>query len=236
MKVTELVKHGIIVSCQALPHEPLYGSETMAKMAKAAEQGGAVAIRANTKADIVRIKRTVSLPVIGIVKREYAGSDVYITPTTTEVDELVEAGADMIAFDATPRPRPDGCTLEELVLYMKERGLPAIADISTLEEAAYAESLGVAAVATTLSGYTPYSPRRTDPDFELVAQAARRLRIPVFAEGRVSEPAHVSRLLGLGAHCVVVGGAITRPQLITHRFVAAAKQGSVRTHGHQAES
>lgn len=236
MKVTELVKNGIIVSCQALPHEPLYGSETMAKMAKAAEEGGAAAIRANTKEDIVRIKRAVSLPVIGIVKREYAGSDVYITPTTKEVDELAEAGADMIAFDATPRVRPAGCTLEGLVLYMKERGLPAVADVSTLEEAAYAEALGVDAVATTLSGYTPYSPRRTEPDFELVAQAARTLRVPVFAEGRVSEPAHVARLLALGAHCVVVGGAITRPQLITRRFAAAAKRGSETAHGHQAES
>ncbi|AJY74073.1 N-acetylmannosamine-6-phosphate 2-epimerase [Paenibacillus beijingensis] len=224
MNLFEKVRHGVVVSCQALPDEPLHGSEIMARMAKAAEEGGAVAIRANTKEDVRSIKQAVSLPVIGIVKRNYDGFDVYITPTTKEVDELIEAGADMIAFDATRRNRPNGCTLENLVGYMKARGALAMADVSTMEEALYAQQLGVDCVSTTLSGYTPYSRQNGGPDFRLVEQAAGVLNVPLFAEGRISEPQQVALLLAMGAHSVVVGSAITRPQLITRRFTSAAKR------------
>lgn len=231
MNLLERVRHGIIVSCQALPDEPLHGSEIMARMAKAAEEGGAVGIRANTAEDVRAIKRAVSLPVIGIVKRDYEGSEVYITPTTKEVVELAEAGADMIAFDATRRARPEGQTLESLTAFMQSRGILMMADVSTLEEAAYAEELGVDCVSTTLSGYTPYSPQGGGPDYGLVERAAKRLRLPVFAEGRIDTPEQVERMLGLGAHCVVIGSAITRPQLITKRFAAAAIKGSAQSDG-----
>ncbi|KKC48958.1 N-acetylmannosamine-6-phosphate 2-epimerase [Paenibacillus sp. D9] len=221
------VKGGLIVSCQALAGEPLHGAGMMARMALAAEQGGAAAIRANSGADVAEIKSGVAIPVIGIVKRDYSGSPVYITPTIKEVDELADAGADMIAFDATLRQRPGGATVEQLIRHMHGRGIPAMADISTLEEALEAERAGADCVSTTLAGYTPYSRSLDGPDFELVEKAAASLRIPVFAEGRISDPDQVEKLLGLGACAVVVGSAITRPQLITERFAAAARR-SVR--------
>ncbi|OXM13423.1 N-acetylmannosamine-6-phosphate 2-epimerase [Paenibacillus herberti] len=220
--IWEKTQGGLIVSCQALPNEPLHGAGIMARMALAAEQGGAAAIRANGADDVRSIKAQTGLPVIGIVKRDYPGYPIYITPTLREVDELLDAGADMIAFDATLRKRPNGCTAEELIQRMHSLGVPAMADVSTLEEAEQAERLGADCVSTTLSGYTPYSVSRTGPDYDLVEQAAERLRIPVFAEGRVTEPEQVAALLQLGAHAVVVGSAITRPQLIAERFAAAA--------------
>lgn len=216
------LRYGLIASCQALPGEPLHGAHIMARMAKAAEEGGAVAIRANGAEDVRAIKEAVSIPVIGIVKREYPGYEVFITPTIREVTQLLEVGADMIAFDATHRDHPDGNSVEGLVEYMKQAGIPCMADISTLEEAMYAAGLGVSCVSTTLSGYTSYSPQLDGPDMKLVDEAASRLAVPLIAEGRVHEPYQVEELLKLGAYAVVVGGAISRPQQITRRFADAA--------------
>lgn len=231
--VLEQIRYGLIASCQALPGEPLHGSETMAKMAKAAEEGGAIAIRANSAEDVRAIKQAVGLPVIGIVKRDYPDSEVYITPTTKEVDELIEAGADMIALDATRRKRPGQVTLETMVEYMKSQNMPVMADISTLAEGLYAASLGVSCVSTTLSGYTSYSPNLAGPHLELVKETAERLAIPVIAEGRISEPAQVEEVLRLGAYAVVVGSAISRPQLITKRFAEAARKAVISIHGNE---
>ncbi|GIP41452.1 putative N-acetylmannosamine-6-phosphate 2-epimerase [Paenibacillus sp. J31TS4] len=218
------IKGKLIVSCQALEHEPLFGSAIMARMARAAKEGGAVAIRSNTPVDIAAIKAETGLPVVGLLKRDYPDSEVYITATRKEIDELMEAGPELIALDATRRSRPNGETLEELVAYMKERGQGIMADISTLEEALYAESLGVDCVSTTLSGYTPYSRQDDGPDFELLQQAAERLSIPVIAEGKIESPEQAARMLELGAHAVVVGSAITRPQLITARYAQAMEK------------
>lgn len=140
--ILQKLRHGLIVSCQALPGEPLHGAEIMARMAAAAEEGGAVGIRANGSADIRAIKSAVSLPVIGIIKRDYPGSEVYITPTLREIDELLEAGADMIAFDATRQKRPGDSTLEQIVAFLHRSGTASMADISILEEAVHAEALG----------------------------------------------------------------------------------------------
>nr|WP_239004635.1 N-acetylmannosamine-6-phosphate 2-epimerase [Paenibacillus tepidiphilus] len=225
--IMQKLQHGLIVSCQALPGEPLHGAGIMARMAAAAEEGGAAGIRANGAADIRAIKSTVSLPVIGIVKRDYPGSAVYITPTLKEIDELLEAGADMIAFDATSQKRPGNSTVEQIAAFLKESGTPSMADISILEEALLAESLGADCVSTTLSGYTPYSLQREGPDFGLLRSAVERLSIPVIAEGRITEPAQVRQALELGAFGVVVGSAITRPQLITGRFAAAIREVAV---------
>ncbi|WNQ14298.1 N-acetylmannosamine-6-phosphate 2-epimerase [Paenibacillus aurantius] len=214
----EQLRGRLIVSCQALADEPLHGASTMAQMAKAAKQGGAAAIRANGPEDIRAIKAATGLPVIGIIKRDYDGCEVYITPTSREVDELAEAGADMIAFDATRRPRPCGETLEGLTAYMKSRGIRMMADISTLEEAEYAASLGVDCVSTTLSGYTPYSPQQEEPDFALIRRAADRLTLPVLAEGRIFSPEEAVQAMAEGAYAVVVGSAITRPQVVTARY------------------
>lgn len=224
--ILQSLRYCLIASCQALPDEPLHGAHIMARMAKAAEEGGASAIRANGADDVRAIKAAVSIPVIGIIKREYTGSDVYITPTLKEVEELLEAGADMIAFDATGRSRPGGARLEDLIRRMKQAGVASMADVSTLDEAVHAASLGVSCVSTTLSGYTDYSPQLEGPDLKLIEEAAARLSIPLIAEGRIHEPYQVEEALKLGAHAVVVGGAISRPQQITRRFSNAARKAA----------
>lgn len=231
--ILESLHHGLIVSCQALPDEPLHGPEIMARMAVAAAEGGAIAIRANGAADVRAIKQAVALPVIGIVKRNYPDSDVYITPTLREIEELLEAGADIIAFDGTRQTRPEHSTLEQIIDLLKASPAASMADISTLEEALYAESLGVSCVSTTLSGYTLYSRQQEGPNLELLEQAARRLEIPVIAEGRISHPAQVEAALNLGAYAVVVGSAITRPQMITRPFAAAARKVRMNLNGNE---
>ncbi|WNR46130.1 N-acetylmannosamine-6-phosphate 2-epimerase [Paenibacillus roseipurpureus] len=223
---------GLIVSCQALEDEPLHGADTMMKMAQAAELAGAVGIRANGAADVKAIRAHTHLPVIGLIKREYADSEIYITATRREVDELIEAGATMIAIDGTCRPRPQGETLEGLVSYMKLRGVPVMADISTFEEAKYAEEIGVDCVSTTMSGYTSYSSQQEDPDIKLVKEASEALRIPVIAEGRIWHPDQAAGALKAGAFAVVVGSAITRPQLIAERYVQAIRKVEPK-HGYE---
>ncbi|RAJ03197.1 N-acylglucosamine-6-phosphate 2-epimerase [Paenibacillus pabuli] len=229
--VLEKLHLGLIVSCQALADEPLHGAAMMARMAAAAEEGGASGIRANGAADVRAIKQTVSLPVIGIVKRNYPDSAVYITPTLREIDELLEAGADIIAFDATRQSRPENYTLEQITAYLNANKAVSMADISILEEALYAESLGVSCVSTTLSGYTTYSRQQEGPNLELLEMSAQQLKIPVIAEGRISKPSQVEEALDLGAYAVVVGSAITRPQLITRQFAAVTRKARMKRNG-----
>lgn len=231
--VLEKLYLGLIVSCQALADEPLHGAAMMARMAAAAEEGGAAGIRANGAADVRAIKQAVSLPVIGIVKRNYPDSAVYITPTLREIDELLEAGADIIAFDATRQNRPENHTLEQITTYLNASGATSMADISILEEALYAESLGVSCVSTTLSGYTPYSRQQEGPNLELLEMSAQQLKIPVIAEGRISQPSQVEEAFNLGAYAVVVGSAITRPQLITRRFAAVTRKVRMKSNGNE---
>lgn len=221
------VKGGLIVSCQALEDEPLYGSDVMAKMAAAAEQGGASGIRANGAEDIRAIKALTSLPVIGLIKRNYLDSEVYITPTKAEIDELISADADIIALDATNRLRPKGETLEELVKYIKAKGQKMMADVSTLEEGVYAEELGFDCISTTLSGYTSYSPQSDSPDFELLKNLLEKVAIPVIAEGRIGTPDQAKEALSMRSFAVVVGSAITRPQLITRQFADKLKETTI---------
>ncbi len=216
-------KNKLIVSCQALPHEPLFGSEVMAKMAVAAVAGGAVGIRANTPTDIMAIKKAVDVPVIGLYKVEYPDSDIYITPTLKEVEALVAAGADLLAFDCTDRLRPGGMTREAFVQEVKKAfpQLILMADISTAEEAKMAQTLGVDIISTTLSGYTPYSLQQEKPDLTLVKMLAEELTLPIIAEGRIASPEEMRQAFDSGAFAVIVGGAITRPLEITKRFVQA---------------
>lgn len=219
------VKGGLIVSCQALEHEPMFGDGVMAKMAKAALLGGAVGIRTNSVRDIVQIREAVNLPLIGLIKRQYGDCEVYITPTIKEIREVIEAGADVVAIDCTKRERPDGRELKDLISEVKAE-FPEIlimADISTLEEGINAEKLGVHIVSTTLSGYTDYSPKLKGPDFNLIAELCNNVKLPIIAEGRVNTPEEAKKCLSLGATSVVVGGAITRPMQITERFVEAIK-------------
>ncbi|WP_276210548.1 N-acetylmannosamine-6-phosphate 2-epimerase [Heyndrickxia coagulans] len=217
------VKGKLIVSCQALEDEPLHSPFIMSKMALAAKEGGAAGIRANSAEDIRAIKAETGLPVIGIVKRDYEGSEVYITPTKKEIDELLAVKPDMIALDATGRKRPGGETLSGLIGYIHEAGLPVMADISTDEEGLQAARFGADCVSTTLSGYTSYSPKQGGPDFALLKKLVEALTIPVFAEGHIDTPAEAKKALEFGAFAVVVGSAITRPQLITKKFAEAMR-------------
>jgi len=219
------LKGQLIVSCQALENEPLHSPFIMSRMAVAAEQGGAVAIRANSVVDISAIKQQVSLPVIGIIKRDYPDSEVFITATLKEVDELMTVAPEMIALDATARPRPGGETLAELMGKIRARypALLLMADIATVEEARTAEALGFDCVGTTLYGYTQETVGHSLPedDCAFLRDVIAAVSIPVVAEGNVDTPERAARCLALGAHTVVVGGAITRPQQITTRFVMA---------------
>ncbi|EOB8061750.1 N-acetylmannosamine-6-phosphate 2-epimerase [Staphylococcus aureus] len=217
-----MLPHGLIVSCQALPDEPLHSSFIMSKMALAAYEGGAVGIRANTKEDILAIKETVDLPVIGIVKRDYDHSDVFITATSKEVDELIESQCEVIALDATLQQRPKE-TLDELVSYIRTHApnVEIMADIATVEEAKNAARLGFDYIGTTSHGYTSYTQGQLlyQNDFQFLKDVLQSVDAKVIAEGNVITPDMYKRVMDLGVHCSVVGGAITRPKEITKRFV-----------------
>ncbi|NLJ30304.1 MAG: N-acetylmannosamine-6-phosphate 2-epimerase [Clostridiales bacterium] len=214
----EQIKGKLVVSCQALPEEPLHSSFIMGRMALAAKEGGAAGIRAQSKEDIVEIRKTAGLPVIGIVKRFYPDSEIYITPTRKELEELFESGCEMIALDATLRLRPNGEKLEDLVALVRARNLPVMADCSTFEEAVNAEKIGFDCVSTTLCGYTPYSENLPGPNLDLIRKLAEHLQIPVLAEGKINTPEDLKAVFAAGAYSAIVGAAITRPQVITRRF------------------
>lgn len=215
-------RHSIIVSCQALPGEPLYCEEMslMPYMAKAAQMAGCKCIRTSSVRDVTEIKKVTGLPVIGLIKRTYEGYDSYITPTMREIDELVAAESDIIALDCTLRTRGDGTTLNEFLdqIHEKYPDIILMADISTYEEGIHAWKCGVNLIGTTMSGYTSYSPKIDGPDYELAARLVKDVNIPVIAEGKIHEPAEAKKMLSLGVHAVVVGGAITRPLEIAQRF------------------
>lgn len=214
------IKGKLIVSCQALPEEPLHSSFIMGRMALAAKQGGAAGIRAQGVDDINEIMSVVDLPVIGIIKRNYDNSEIYITSTKKEVNELLQTQCQMIAIDATNRKRPNDETIQELLDLIHQGGRLAMADISTYEEAVNAEMLGFDVISTTLCGYTSYSTNYEGPNLELIGQLVQDLHIPVIAEGKINNPEDLKAVLDAGAFSAVVGGAITRPQLITKKFVS----------------
>ncbi|MBC1513669.1 N-acetylmannosamine-6-phosphate 2-epimerase [Listeria booriae] len=217
------LKGQLIVSCQALEGEPLHSSMIMARMALAAKEGGAKGIRANSPEDIQAIKGLVDLPIIGIWKRDYEGSNVYITATQYEVKALLETDAEIIALDATKQKRPNDEKLSDLLSLIHQHNRLAMADISTLEEAIEADRLGFDLISTTLAGYTSYSKVTTEPDFELLENIVKNVSAPVIMEGHTSKPEHVTEALKKGAFATVVGSIITRPKLIAERYVNATK-------------
>lgn len=224
-KILEKIKGGLIVSCQALPEEPLHSSYIMSRMAYAAYLGGAVGIRANTVEDIAEIKKTVDLPIIGIIKQVYGDSDVYITPTLFEVERLIECGVDIIAVDATARLRPNGVDFKDFFTEIRKKfpNQLFMADTSCFSEGKTARELGADIVGTTLSGYTPYTNGTELPDFSLMKRYVKELDCPVIAEGGIMTPEQLKRALSVGVHAAVVGTAITRPREITKRFADAIK-------------
>ncbi|WOO86526.1 N-acetylmannosamine-6-phosphate 2-epimerase [Mollicutes bacterium LVI A0039] len=216
-----LKKGDLIVSCQALEDEPLHSSFIMAKMALAAMQGGARGIRANSVCDIKAIKETVDLPIIGIIKKDYQDSDIYITATMKEIDELVSVGVEVIAVDATDRLRPGNLSLGKFFKQVKEKYPKQLfmADCSTIDELIYAEQIGFDYLGTTLFGYTPYSkvPAMAD-NGKLMREACNTLSKPIIAEGNINTPKIAKEASDMGCFAIVVGSMITRPQLITKTF------------------
>ena len=224
----EAIKGKLIVSCQARPHEPLHSSYIMGRMAVAAKMGGAKGIRANTKEDIAEIQKETGLPVIGIVKRDYEDSSVYITPTMKEIEELMEVKPEIIALDATGALRPGNVTLDDFFAELRAKYPDQLfmADCSTVEEALHADEIGFDFIGTTMVGYTPQSAslKIENNDFEIIREIISKAKHPVIAEGNINTPEKVKRVIELGCYSVVVGSIITRPQLITKAFAEVLEE------------
>ena len=224
----ESIRGKMIVSCQAVKGEPLYleNGSIMYLMARAAKMAGSPAIRTSSIEDVKAVKKETGLPVIGLVKIQYPGYESYITPTMKEVDDLVEAESDVVALDCTLRKRGDGKTVNEFIKEIRERhgDILLMADISNYEEGVNAASCGVDIVGTTMSGYTDYTPKTDQPDYELMRRLAKDLDIPVIGEGKIHSPQQAVEALRTGVWSIVVGGAITRPLEIANRFMAAIEE------------
>lgn len=223
-KLLDKIEGKIIVSVQAMPDEPLYPEECMYAMMGSVINGGASGLRVAGARD-VKSAKTFDVPVIGLTKPNKLPTNwrevVYITPTLKEVNELIEAGADIIAFDGTSRDR-GGCKLDEIIDEIHRAGRLAMADISTYEEGVNCAKKGADIISTTLSGYTVESGEPIEgPDYVLLEKLVKTIDKPVILEGRIWEPSEVKKAFELGAFSAVIGSAITRPQLITKRFIEA---------------
>ena len=217
----------LIVSCQAYPGEPMRCPETMAQIALAAERGGAAAIRCQGLADIAAVKGRVEVPVIGLWKEGREG--VYITPTLRHARACSNAGADVVAVDATGRPRPDGLTFAETVGALKSEGVLVMADCGSIDDARRAAAAGCAVLSTTLAGYTGERPRTDGPDVELLElMVAEFPEFPVICEGRIHTPEHAEAVMAAGAWAAAVGTAVTHPTTITGWFDDSVRRGSKR--------
>ena len=225
-QVLAAIRHGVIVSCQAEAGGPLDAPEYIAAMAVSAERGGAVGLRIDNPVNVRAVRALTTVPVIGIYKQYRPDSDVYITSTFESARVVVEAGADVVALDGTPRSRPDGETFAEIVRRVhRECGVPVMADVSTVEEAAAAARAGADLVATTLAGFTPYSTGVRD-NAALAGRIAAAVPVPVVVEGGLWTVDDVRAGFDAGAFAVVVGSAVTAPELITRRLSAAAPRSA----------
>jgi len=222
MEVLSNLKNNVVVSVQAMPNEPLYNEDCIIAMMQSVVMGGAGALRVAGARDVKNAKMLFDIPVIGLTKPDKLPENwkevVYITPSMLEVNELIEAGADVIAFDGTSRPRV--CPISYMIDKIHSKNRLAMADIATYEEGLNCEKLGVDIISTTLSGYTNESETDSnEPDFKLLEKLVKNTQLPIILEGRIWEPHQVKKAFELGAYCVVIGSAITRPQLITKRFI-----------------
>jgi len=210
------LRGGLIVSCQAPPGSPLENPQVIAAMAAAAKRAGAVGVRVNGPENVRAVRSAVRIPILGIYKRR--GQEIVITPTFEDAAAIREAGADLIALDATARARP-----AELIRRVQgELGCPVMADISTCVEGIAASEAGATLVATTLFGYTEGTSGSQLPGLDLVEELVRSQPAPVVCEGGVSQPDQVAEALRRGAFAVVVGTAITGIEARVRLFVAAA--------------
>jgi len=216
-----IFKNALIVSCQAEEDEPLHGSHHMQRMALAAVQSGAKGIRANSAVDVKAIKKVVNVPIIGLIKDRNPQYEAFITTTPEQVQSLIEAGADLVAIDSTRVTRP--VPLKKLYEYIKNEHpkTAIVADVSDINDVKEILNLKPDFISTTLSGYTDYSAHRDKPDLDLINEIRDITQIPVIAEGNYNEPYQIRQAILRGAYTIIVGGAITRPQQITRRFVEA---------------
>jgi len=221
------IRGGLIVSCQARAGWPMHGSDIMAAFAMAAQQGGAVGIRANGRDDLLAIKKAVRLPLIGIRKHWSDEFEAYITPSWQDAQEVLAVGVDVIALDAGPRSRPQGQTYASILAAIRQAypQVLVMAEVATLSEAMAVAGSGCDLLSTTLSGYTAESRGHDDVDLPLIKEMTARCRIPVIAEGHIRTADDAVAALQAGAWAVVVGTAITRPEVITQRFVSGIKSG-----------
>lgn len=222
-----ITKGQLIVSCQALPEEPLYSSFIMSRMARAVKQAGAVALRANSVVDIQAIQDETGLPIIGINKHVFPDAETFITPTLKDMRAVAATGVEVVAVEVTGRTRPNGGDLAADVAQFREEfpNTLLMADTATLEDVAQADALGFDLIGTTMHGYTASSEGQNiaDNDFAYLKAVLAATDRPVIAEGKVDTPEKLRRCIDLGCHAVVVGGAITRPLEIAGRFLAALK-------------
>ncbi|GGR07980.1 N-acetylmannosamine-6-phosphate 2-epimerase [Deinococcus ruber] len=221
--VLQALRGELVVSCQANPGSPLRRPEIMAAMAQAAELGGAAGIRLQGFDDAAAIRAVTALPLIGLTKTDRPDTDIYITPTSAEAVRLADLGCEIVAIDATLRPRPE--PFAQMVARVHAAGALVMADISTFAEAQQAMQDGADIVSTTLSGYTPYSRQQEGPDWELMRELHAQ-QLPFSAEGRLSSPDDAAKALAHGAAFVVIGSAITRPDVVTGWYVNALKKES----------
>lgn len=218
-RITELLPRGeIIVSCQADPNTPTNFVDMIQAFALSAERGGAGGLRLNSAEHVAAVRARTKLPIIAIQKHVLLDNQVLITGDAGDIPPLIEAGAEVIAFDATDRPRPS--PLESLVKIIHERGALALADIRRLTDVDRAVKLNVDAVATTLSVWD--LPEYV-PDIQLIVDIKRQCDLPIIAEGNYWTPDDVKRALDAGAHAVVIGSAITRPWKITEYYVRKSR-------------
>lgn len=221
------IKGNLIISCQALPSEPLHSSFIMGRMALAAFQSGAKGIRANTVKDIIEIKKNTKLPIIGIIKKDYKDSKVFITPTIIEIKELIEVGVDVIAIDATNRKRPNNETLEDIINYVRDNSkVKLMADCQNIIDAYRAEKLGFDFIGTTLFGISTKTNEGVifDDDCKIIKEILNNIKTPLIVEGHIDTPKLARKIQDLKPYSMVIGSSITRPQFIAKKFVDAIKE------------
>ena len=217
MNVLEKIKHGLIVSCQAEGDDPFNTPEGVALFARAAQMGGAAAIRSEGIVKTREILDQVEIPVIGLVKDEFEDGSVCITRMTEAAETLCEMGCAMIAVDGTERIFR-GYSGPDFIRHIRQRcGVPVMADLDRIEVAAACVAAGADCLSTTLSGYTPATRDKSmdRPDLIFLQELVKRFDIPVIAEGRINTPEQAGAMIAAGAWAVVVGTAITRPRVVT---------------------